>query len=474
MGSTTKKTRSPEGQPKPWQGRFADATATAVEEFTASVHFDRRLYACDIRGSVAHARTLEKADVLSAEEMGSIAAGLEAIKEEIEGGRFIWSQALEDVHMNIEARLIELIGDIGKKLHTGRSRNDQVATDMRLYLREKMDTLHTAIHALQTALVELADREADTVMPGFTHLQTAQPVTFGHHMLAWFEMLKRDRDRLTEVRKRTNVMPLGAAALAGTTYPVDREYAARLLGFDRISDNSLDAVSDRDFVAETCFACSMVMTHLSRFGEELVLWASQMVDFIELPDAYCTGSSLMPQKKNPDVAELVRGKAGRVFGSLVSLLTLMKGQPLAYNRDNQEDKEPVFDSVDTTLACVRIMAATIAALRVNRQRMATVAASGYATATDLADYLVGKGIPFRDAHEATGRIVQAAIKRGCTLEKLDLTALQALCPTIGDDVYPLLSPAGSVALRNCHGGTAPAQVRTQITAARRYLETYQA
>ena len=470
MGTTTEKTRAAGRRSKPWQGRFADTTAAEVEKFTASVHFDRRLYACDIRGSVAHARALEQAGVLDAEEVGHIVSGLEAIGKEIECGKFVWSQALEDVHMNIEARLIEMIGDVGKKLHTGRSRNDQVATDLRLYLREKIDALQAAIAALQKVLVELADRETHTVMPGFTHMQTAQPVSFGHHALAWFEMLKRDRARLTDLRVRINIMPLGAAALAGTAYPIDREYTARLLGFDGISDNSLDAVSDRDFVAETCFACSLVMMHLSRFGEELVLWASQMFDFIEFPDAYCTGSSLMPQKKNPDVAELVRGKSGRVFGNLVNLLTLMKGQPLAYNRDNQEDKEPVFDSIDTTLSCVRIMAETIAGLRVNRQRMATAAASGYATATDLADYLVGKGMSFRDAHETTGRIVQAAIERGCALEKLDLATLQASCPMIRDDVYRLLSPAGSIALRNCHGGTAPEQVKVQITAARRYLK----
>ncbi len=459
-----------DGRTKPWQGRFTDATAASLAAFTASVDFDRRLYVCDIEGSVAHARTLEKAGVLSAEETSGIVAGLTRIRGEIERGEFAWSQALEDVHMNIEARLTELIGDAGKKLHTGRSRNDQVATDLRLYLRARNDDLQTALAALQAALVELAEREADSVMPGFTHLQAAQPVSFGHHILAWFEMLKRDRGRLGDLRARVNVMPLGAAALAGTAYPLDREYTAGLLGFDAVSDNSLDAVSDRDFVIETCAACSIVMLHLSRFGEELTLWASQPFGFVELADAYCTGSSIMPQKKNPDAAELVRGKAGRVFGDLVALLTLMKGQPLAYNRDNQEDKEPVFDALDTTLACTRIMTEVAATLRVNRERTAAAAEAGYATATDLADYLVGKGMAFRDAHAATGRIVQAAIERRCSLNEMELDTLRALCPAIEDDVSARLNTRDSLARRNCHGGTAPEQVRARIADARRYLK----
>ncbi len=470
----SKKHTEPEGKgeaPKPWRGRFADATAASVETFTASVDFDRRLYACDIEGSIAHARTLEKADVLSAEETQNIADGLTQIRKEIERGEFFWSQALEDVHMNIESRLTELIGDAGKKLHTGRSRNDQVATDLRLYLRGYTDELQTALAALQAVLVETAEREADSVMPGFTHLQAAQPVSFGHHILAWFEMLRRDRHRLRDLRARINVMPLGAAALAGTAYLLDRRYTAELLGFDAVSDNSLDAVSDRDFVIETCAACSIVMVHLSRFGEELTLWSSQPFGFVELPDAYCTGSSIMPQKKNPDVPELVRGKAGRVFGDLVSLLTLMKGQPLAYNRDNQEDKEPVFDAVDTTLACTRIMTEIVAALHVDRERMATAAETGYTTATDLADYLVGKGVPFRDAHEATGRIVKTAIERQCPLSQMELGALRALCPAIEDDVYSRLSVKGSIALHNCHGGTAPEQVRARAADARRHLKS---
>ena len=455
---------------KPWQGRFTGTTAASVEAFTASVDFDRRLYACDIEGSIAHACTLGKAGVLSPEETDVAVKGLEQIREEIERGEFAWSQALEDVHMNIEARLTELVGDVGKKLHTGRSRNDQVATDLRLYLRARNDELQAALMALQAALVEVAERETDSIIPGFTHLQAAQPVSFGHHMLAWFEMLKRDRDRLGDLHHRVNVMPLGAAALAGTAYPLDREYTAGLLGFDAISDNSLDAVSDRDFVIETCAACSIVMVHLSRFGEELILWASQPFGFVELAEAHCTGSSIMPQKKNPDVAELVRGKAGRVFGDLVALLTLMKGQPLAYNRDNQEDKEPVFDALDTTLASTRIMVEIVAALHVNRERAAAAAEAGYATATDLADYLVDKGMAFRDAHEATGRIVQAAIKRQSSLAEMELDALRSVCPEIEDDVYARLSPQSSLALRDCHGGTAPGQVRARVADARRYLE----
>ena len=457
-------------QVKPWEGRFTGAPAASVETFTASVDFDRRLYACDVESSIAHTRALKKAAVLSTEEADTIIDGLERIREEIERDEFAWSQALEDVHMNIEARLIELVGDVGKKLHTGRSRNDQVATDLRLYLRGRNDELRAALATLQAALVDIAEREADSIMPGFTHLQTAQPVSFGHHILAWFEMLKRDRDRLGDLRKRINVMPLGAAALAGTAYPLDREYAAELLGFDSVSDNSLDAVSDRDFVIETCAAYSIIMVHLSRFGEELVLWTSQPFGFVDLTDAYCTGSSIMPQKKNPDVAELVRGKAGRVFGDLVALLTLMKAQPLAYNRDNQEDKEPAFDALDTTLACTRIMSELVAALRVNRERAAEAAEAGYTTATDLADYLVGKGMPFRDAHAATGRIVRAAIERGSPLGNMGLDALRALCPLIEDDVHEWLSAQGSLARRNCHGGTAPEQVRARVAAARAYLK----
>ena len=470
MGKNHDKHQNKSEQPKPWQGCFSDSTAGSVEAFTSSIDFDRRLYAYDIVGSIAHARTLEKAGVLSAKESSLIVEGLEQIRAEIKRGKFVWSQALEDVHMNIESRLIEIIGDFGKKLHTGRSRNDQIATDLRLYLRECVDMLQPALAALQEALVDLAEREADSAMPGFTHLQIAQPVSFGHHMLAWFEMLKRDRARLLDLRRHINVMPLGSAALAGTAYPLDREYTAQLLGFDAISDNSLDAVSDRDFVIETCAVCSIIMVHLSRFGEELTLWSSQMFDFIDLPDAYCTGSSIMPQKKNPDVAELVRGKSGRVFGNLVALLTLMKSQPLAYNRDNQEDKEPVFDTVDTTLTCVQIMTEVIAALRANRSRMAEAAEFGHSTATDLADYLVDKGMPFRDAHKATGRIVRAAIEHGCKLSDMKLDALRELCPMITDDVYLSLSIEGSFARRNCHGGTAPNQVRARVADARLYLK----
>ncbi len=457
------------GQSKPWQGRFTEATATSIEAFTSSVAFDRRLYACDIEGSIAHAKTLQKAGVISAEEADTIVGGLTRIREEIERGEFTWLRSLEDVHTNIEARLIELVGDAGKKLHAGRSRNDQVATDLRLYLRARIDELQSAIAALQTELVNLAEREADTVMPGFTHLQPAQPVSFGHHLLAWFEMLKRDQERFDDLYERVNVMPLGSAALAGAAYPLDRHYTAELLGFDAVSDNSLDAVSDRDFVIEACAACSITMMHLSRIGEELVLWMSQPFGFIALPDAYCTGSSIMPQKKNPDAAELVRGKAARVFGDLIALLTLMKGQPLAYNRDNQEDKEPLFDAVDTTLACVQIIGDVVAVLQVNRERMAEAAEAGYTTATDLADYLVGKGVAFRDAHGATGRIVKTAIDRGCKLKDLELDVLRKLCPAVENDVYAVLDVNGSVARRTLHGGTAPEQVRERVADARRYL-----
>ncbi len=459
--------RSP---PKLWGGRFSQDTDAFVERFTASVPFDQRLYRQDIAGSIAHARMLQQAGVLTAAECEQILAGLEEIRAEIESGGFAWSVPLEDVHMNIEARLTQRIGEAGKKLHTGRSRNDQVATDLRLFLREAIDQITGELERLQWALVELAEREADTVMPGFTHLQVAQPVTFGHHMLAWYEMLARDRTRLADCRRRTNVMPLGAAALAGTTFPIDRELTRAQLGFDAVSANSLDAVSDRDFAIEFAAAASLVMMHLSRCAEELVLWSSAQFGFIDLPDRFCTGSSIMPQKKNPDVPELVRGKTGRVYGHLMSLLTLMKSQPLAYNKDNQEDKEPVFDTVDTLHGSVRAFADMLPALQVNRARCRQAAAEGFATATDLADYLVRHGLPFRDAHAAVGAAVAEAVTRGCDLADLPLEVLQGFSAQIEADVYEVLAVEGSVASRDHVGGTAPARVRAAAAVARRHLE----
>ncbi len=451
---------------KLWGGRFEQPTDAFVEAFTASVNFDKRLAPYDIQGSIAHARMLSKIGVLTQEECQAIIGGLEQIAGEIEREEFPWSIALEDVHMNIEARLTALIGEAGKKLHTARSRNDQVATDIRLYLRDQIGDILGELKRLQMALLDLAEAEADTIMPGFTHLQVAQPVTFGHHMHAWFEMLMRDYDRLQECRRRVNVMPLGAAALAGTPFPIDRFYTAQLLGFERPAANSLDAVSDRDFAIEFCSAAALLMTHLSRFSEELVIWTSAQFDFIQLPDAFCTGSSIMPQKKNPDVPELVRGKAGRVNGHVMALLTLMKAQPLAYNKDNQEDKEPLFDTVDTLKDCLRAFADMMPHVQPKRERMKEAARQGFATATDLADYLVRKGVPFRDAHEIVGKAVQLALAEHCDLADLSLAQLHALCPAIGDDVYRVLTLEGSVAARNHYGGTAPQQVREAVQAAR--------
>ena len=454
---------------KPWSGRFTEPTDSFVEAFTASVTFDRRLYRHDIAGSIAHARMLAHVGVLTHAECELIVKGLKEIEAEIDAGRFEWSTALEDVHMNIEARLIERIGDAGKKLHTGRSRNDQVATDLRLYLRDGIDDVNTAIRRLQEALLGIAEREADTILPGFTHLQVAQPITFGHHLLAWFEMLARDRERFTDCRKRVNIMPLGAAALAGTSYPIDRLHTAKSLGFDAPSENSLDAVSDRDFAIEFVSAAALLMTHLSRFSEELILWSSSQFGFIELSDAFCTGSSIMPQKKNPDVPELVRGKAGRAHGNLVALLTLMKGQPLAYNKDNQEDKEPLFDSLDTVLGSLKVFADMIPAMRVKREAMRSAAQRGFATATDLADYLVRKGVAFRDAHEIVGHAVRRGIETGQDLSAMSIEVLQSFSPAIDSDVYAVLTLDGSVAARNHVGGTAPEQVRAAIKRARKRL-----
>jgi argininosuccinate lyase len=458
---------------KPWGGRFTESTDTFVEAFTASIGFDYRLYRQDIAGSIAHARMLAHVGIISETEVTKIVDGLEAIRLDIEQGNFAWSVALEDVHMNIEARLIDRIGETGKKLHTGRSRNDQVATDLRLYLREEIDDLCSGLTHLQAVLLGLAEQEVDTILPGFTHLQVAMPVSLGHHMLAWIEMLERDQQRLQECRKRVNIMPLGSAALAGTSFPIDRAYTARLLGFDIPAANSLDAVSDRDFVIEFCGAAALAMVHLSRFSEELVLWSSAQFNFVELPDRFCTGSSIMPQKKNPDVPELVRGKSGRVIGNLVSLLTLMKAQPLAYNKDNQEDKEPLFDSVDTLKGSLRVFADMMSAIRVNRARMLAAALQGFSTATDLADYLVRKGIAFRDAHEIVGRAVLFGVNNAKDLSELTLQELQVFSGTITEDVFQVLSLEGSVAARNHTGGTAPQQVRSAIAQVRERLATRQ-
>jgi argininosuccinate lyase len=455
---------------KPWAGRFTEATDAFVEAFTASVGFDQRLARHDIEGSIAHATMLARIGVLPDQDCKAIVTGLENIASEIERGDFFWSVELEDVHMNIEARLTGRIGEAGKKLHTGRSRNDQVATDIRLYLREEVDRIRAEIRRLQTALLDLAEREAETIMPGFTHLQVAQPVTFGHHLMAWFEMLSRDHERLGDCRRRLNVMPLGAAALAGTTFPLDRHYTAELLGFDRPAANSLDAVSDRDFAIEFTACASLIMMHLSRYSEELILWTSAQFGFVDLPDAFCTGSSIMPQKKNPDVPELVRGKSGRVFGHLVGLLTLMKSQPLAYNKDNQEDKEPLFDTIDTLKACLRAFADMVPHLRPDREAMYQAARKGYATATDLADYLVRKGIAFRDAHEIVGRAVRLGVETGRDLSQLSLAELQQMSACIEADVFGILTLEGSVRARNHFGGTAPDQVREAVRRARQALE----
>jgi argininosuccinate lyase len=452
---------------KLWGGRFDELTDLLVETFTESVSFDWRLYPHDIDGSIAHARMLAKVGVLTRAEGAKIVAGLARIRRDIEQGRFRWDPALEDVHMNIEARLTERIGALGKKLHTGRSRNDQVATDLRLYLRHWIDQISGLLGLAGDRLLDLAEREADTLLPGFTHLQVAQPVTFGHHMMAWREMLERDRARLADCRKRVNVLPLGSAALAGTVYPIDREYTARLLGFEGVSENSLDAVSDRDFAIEFAAAVALTMVHLSRICEELILWNNPLFGFVTLPDRFCTGSSIMPQKKNPDVPELIRGHTGRAVGGLVALLTLMKAQPLAYNRDNQEDKPTVFDLVDTVTECLQVFAALVPAIGVNRDACRAALTKGHATATDLADYLVRKGVPFRDAHHAVGAAVNYATRKKLDLAALSLVELRRFSPRIGADVFKFLTPEGSVAARNHIGGTAPAQVRAAIKRARK-------
>ena len=453
-----------------WGGRFSEPVDAFVARFTASVDFDKRLYKHDIQGSIAHATMLAKVGVLTDAERDTIIDGLNGIRSEIEAGQFDWRVDLEDVHMNIEARLTDRIGITGKKLHTGRSRNDQVATDIRLWLREEIDVIVAELIRLQTGLLDQAERHNTVIMPGFTHLQTAQPVTFGHHLLAWFEMLQRDRERLIDCRKRVNRMPLGSAALAGTTYPIDRSVTCELLGFEAISGNSLDGVSDRDFAIEFCAAASLAMMHLSRFSEELVLWTSAQFNFIALPDRFCTGSSIMPQKKNPDVPELVRGKSGRVYGHLMGLLTLMKSQPLAYNKDNQEDKEPLFDAVDTLRDSLRAFADMIPAIEPRVEVMREAALRGFSTATDLADYLVRKGIPFRDCHEIVGHAVKYGVDSGKDLAEMSLDELRRFSDQIEQDVFEVLTLEGSVNARDHIGGTAPAQVLAAVQRGRALLK----
>ncbi len=469
MSKNSLNKKVPTQKTKGWSGRFSEPVAELVKQYTASVNFDKRLAEFDIAGSIAHAQMLGAQGIITKKDLSAIVKGLNEILAEIQAGKFEWLLDLEDVHLNIEKRLTDKIGDAGKRLHTGRSRNDQVATDVRLWLRAVSDDVLTGISKLQTSILDLAEQHADTIMPGFTHLQVAQPVTFGHHLMAYFEMLKRDAERFADCRKRINKLPLGAAALAGTSYAINREMVAKTLGFDGVSENSLDAVSDRDFAIEFNAAASVLMMHLSRFSEELILWSSPRFAFIDIADRFCTGSSIMPQKKNPDVPELVRGKTGRVYGHLVGLLTLMKGQPLAYNKDNQEDKEPLFDTADTVLITLEIYADMLRGISVNKANMHQAALEGFATATDLADYLVKKGMPFRDAHEVVAQAVKHAVKKGCDLADLPLEELQQFSSMIANDVYKMLTLEGSVASRNHIGGTAPTQVKQAIARARKIL-----
>ena len=465
----TQKTSALNTKNTSWSGRFNEPVAELVKKYTASIGFDYRLAAFDIQGSIAHAQMLGAQKIISADDVKAIEQGLAEIAHEIEAGQFEWLLDLEDVHLNIEKRLTDKIGDAGKRLHTGRSRNDQVATDVRLWLRASADQVSVALKKLQLSLLDLAEAHFDTVMPGFTHLQVAQPVTLGHHLMAYVEMLSRDAQRFADCRRRINRLPLGAAALAGTSYPIDRELVAKKLGFDGVCENSLDAVSDRDFAIEFTFAASLVMTHLSRLSEELILWSSPRFAFIDIADRFCTGSSIMPQKKNPDVPELVRGKTGRVYGHLTALLTLMKGQPLAYNKDNQEDKEPLFDTVDTLLVTLEIYADMMRGITVNKDNMRQAASEGFATATDLADYLVKKGMPFRDAHEVVALAVRFAVDKKVDLSDLPLATLQQFSSSIADDVYGVLTLEGSLNSRNHIGGTAPVQVKAAIARMRATL-----
>ncbi|WP_100152060.1 argininosuccinate lyase [Snodgrassella alvi] len=456
---------------KAWSGRFHEPVSELVKQYTASITFDQRLAQCDIEGSLAHAQMLQQAGVLSAEDLNAIQQGMREILHEIAAGKINWSVDLEDVHMNVEHLLTQKVGDAGKRLHTGRSRNDQVATDIRLWLREEIDRIVLLINDLQSALVDLAEKNAEVVMPGFTHMQVAQPVSFGHHMLAYVEMLGRDCERMQDCRHRVNRMPLGAAALAGTTFPINREVTARLLGFEAICQNSLDAVSDRDFAIEFTAAASILMMHLSRLSEELIYWMSPCFGFIDIADRFCTGSSIMPQKKNPDVPELVRGKSARVVGHLMGLITLMKSQPLAYNKDNQEDKEPLFDTVDTLVDTLRIYADMMRGVSVKPKNLRAAVLQGFATATDLADYLVKKGLPFRDSHEVVARAVRLAEEQQKELSELPLDVLQSFSGLIEEDVYQVLSPEGSLNARNHIGGTAPEQVRVQVARWRKCLQS---
>jgi argininosuccinate lyase len=468
--NVTKNTSALNKKNTSWSGRFNEPVAELVKKYTASVSFDKRLASFDVQGSIAHAQMLGAQKIISVDDVKAIEQGLAEIQQEIEVGQFEWLLDLEDVHLNIEKRLTDKIGDAGKRLHTGRSRNDQVATDVRLWLRATVDDVLAGLTKLQMSLLDLAETHFDTVMPGFTHLQVAQPVTFGHHLMAYVEMLKRDTERFVDCRKRINKLPLGAAALAGTSYPIDRELVAKKLDFDGVCENSLDAVSDRDFAIEFTFAASLVMTHLSRLSEELILWSSPRFAFVDIADRFCTGSSIMPQKKNPDVPELVRGKTGRVFGHLTALLTLMKGQPLAYNKDNQEDKEPLFDTADTLLVTLEIYAEMMRGITVNKEKMRQAASEGYATATDLADYLVKKGMPFRDAHEAVALAVRHAVDKKVDLSDLPLTKLQQFAAEISDDVYAVLTLEGSLNSRNHIGGTAPQQVKAAIARAKKVIK----
>jgi argininosuccinate lyase len=454
---------------EPWSGRFGEPVSDLVQRFTASIAFDQRLAEFDIEGSLAHARMLLAVGIIAKSDLAAIEKGLSQIRAEIRAGTFPWALEHEDVHFNIERRLTDLVGEPGKRLHTARSRNDQVATDVRLYLRAAIDHVQALLKALQKQLLELADEHAETIMPGYTHMQPAQPVSFGHHVLAYFEMFARDAQRFAECRRRLNKLPLGAAALAGTSLPIDRLMVAKDLGFDGVCENSIDAVSDRDFAIEFCADAALAMTHLSRFCEEIIIWMNPRFAFVDLPDRYTTGSSIMPQKKNPDVAELVRGKTGRVNGHLVALLTLMKGQPLAYNRDNQEDKEPLFDTVDTLMACLGVFREMLSGIKVNRETMEAAARQGHSTATDLAEYLVKKGVPFREAHEAVAQAVRFAESRACELVELKLTDLQRFNSAIAKDVHAALALDGSLKSRSHIGGTAPARVKAAVAKARKAL-----
>ena len=466
---STKKENGPAPQ-KPWEGRFSQKTDRSVEAFTSSIDFDRRLYAHDIEGSIAHCRTLEKANVITGDEASEMVEGLGRIKREIERGVFAFDDNLEDIHMHVEARLVQELGKTAQKLHTARSRNDQIALDLRMYLRDEVRHIIGSLAELRSVVVELAASHMDVIMPGYTHLQRAQPVLFAHHMMAYYEMFTRDARRFEDGLKRIDVMPLGAAALAGTTYPIDRDYTARLLDFPEVSANSIDTVSDRDFIIEFLAAASLCMVHFSRLSEELILWSSAEFGFIEFPDAFATGSSIMPQKKNPDIAELVRGKTGRVIGDLVALLALMKSLPLAYNRDMQEDKPPLFDTVDTLKACVGIYGKLMPRIEVNRKRMMDAASRGFLNATDLADYLVNRGMPFRQAHDCVGKAVAFALGKGKELQELTLKELSAFSSLIREDIFDALSPEQMIDRRRSRGGTATGNVRTAVRQARECLD----